>query len=127
MLRFLDIFFTIAHLGFTGFNLVGWMWKKTRKAHLVTLTLTLASWFILGVWHGWGYCFLTDWQWDVKERLGEKDLPNSFIKYFADRISGRDFDPAVVDRVTLACLVFAIVAAIYVNFLRKRPSGSDSS
>ena len=120
MLTFLDIFFTIAHLAFTGFNLTGWIWKKTRTIHLITLTLTIASWFILGIWHGWGYCFLTDWHWDVKEKLGERNLPNSFIKYFADKISGKDINPSLIDNVTLGCLIFAIAAAVYVNFFMKK-------
>jgi len=120
MLIFLDILLTIVHIGLTLFNLTGWIWKRTRKAHLVTMGLTLLSWFVLGFWYGWGYCVLTDWQWQVKEKLGETNLPASFIKYFADKISGKNFDPAFVNNVTLGCLLFAIVAAVYVNFIRKK-------
>lgn len=119
MLRFLDILFTVAHISLTLFNLLGWIWKATRKAHLITMGLTLLSWFVLGIWYGWGYCVLTDWQWQVKEKLGERNLPASFIKYFADKISGKNIDPSLVDHVTLTCLLFAIAAAIYVNFLRR--------
>ena len=120
MLRLLDILLTIAHVSLTLFNLTGWIWKPTRKAHLVTLGLTLLSWFVFGIWYGWGYCFLTDWQWQVKEKLGERNLPASFIKYFVDKISGKNFDPSLVDRVTLSCLIFAIVAALFVNFIRRK-------
>ena len=120
MLTFLDIFFTIAHIALTLFNLTGWIWKKTRRLHLITMGLTLISWFVFGFWYGWGYCFLTDWHWEVKEKLGEKNLPASFIKYFADKISGKDVDPTLVDNVTLGCLIFAVVAAVYVNFIKKR-------
>jgi len=116
MLTFLDIFFTITHIILTLFNLTGWIWKRTRKLHLITLGLTLLSWFVLGLWYGWGYCFLTDWHWQVKEKLGEQNLPASFIKYYADKISGNDVDPALVDRVTLGCLIFVVAAALYVNF-----------
>ena len=119
MLPFLNIFFTVAHLVLIGFNLTGWIWKRTRKAHLITLGITAACWFVLGIWYGWGYCPLTDWHWKVKEKLGETGLPNSFIKYFADKITGKDINPELVDRVTLACLLFAVVAAVYVNFLRR--------
>jgi len=86
----------------------------------VTLGFTLLSWFVFGIWYGWGYCFLTDWQWQVKEKRGETNLPASFIKYFADKISGKNFDPSFVDNVTLGCLLFAIAAAVYVNFIRKK-------
>jgi hypothetical protein len=119
MLSFLNFIFTLAHLALILFNLTGWIWKRTRKAHMVVVGLTTASWFVLGIWYGWGYCPLTDWHWDVKEKLGETNLPNSFVKYYADKISGSNISVTLVDNVTLGCLVFAIVSAIYVNFIRK--------
>jgi Protein of Unknown function (DUF2784) len=119
MLSFLNIFFTIAHLALTVFNLIGWIWKRTRKLHLITLIVTAFWWLVPGIWYGWGYCPLTDWHWQVKEKLGETNLPNSFIKYFADKITGRDINPSLVDNVTLGCLVFAVVASVYVNFFLK--------
>lgn len=87
------------------------------------MLLTAASWFVLGIWYGWGYCPLTDWHWGLKEKLGEKNLPNSFIKYFADKITDRDTDPLLVDAATLGCLAVAVIASVYVNFFRqeKRP------
>jgi len=120
MLPFLNIFLTLLHLALVGFNLTGWIWRRTRKAHMITLGLTLASWFVLGIWYGWGYCPLTDWHWDIKTKLGETHLPNSFIKYFADKICSCDNDASLVDRVTLSCLVFAIIASVYVNFMRRK-------
>ena len=123
MLTFLDILLTIAHIVLTLFNLVGWIWTRTRKIHLITIGLTIASWFILGIWHGWGYCVLTDWHWQVKQKLGERNLPASFIKYYADKLTGKNFDPSLVENVTLGCLVFALVATIYVNFFRKKNRG----
>ncbi|HEY0680575.1 MAG TPA: DUF2784 domain-containing protein [Chitinophagaceae bacterium] len=120
MLRLLDIFYTIVHLALIGFNLFAWIWPKTRRAHLITAGATAASWFLLGIWFGMGYCPITDWQWSVKEKLGEKDLPNSFIKYMADKITGQDFDPAFIDNVTLISFALAVVLSIYFNFFHKR-------
>lgn len=120
MLRLLDIFFTFLHLAIVGFNLFGWIWRKTRKAHLVLFTATALSWFVLGIWYGWGYCPVTHWQWDVKEKLGETDLPNSFIKYFADKISGRDFPAPLVDKVTLTVFILLLLITVYINFIRGR-------
>jgi hypothetical protein len=115
----LDSFYTFLHLAIIGFNLFGWIWRRTRKAHLVVAGLTLASWFILGIWYGWGYCPITDWQWQVKEKLGETSLPASFVKYFADKITGRDFSPSLVEKVTLFSFLLAIALSIYVNFRRR--------
>ena len=119
-MKFLDLFFTFAHILVIGFNLFGWIWKKTRKAHLVVVMLTVASWFILGLWKGLGYCFLTDWHWRVKEKLGEQDLPNSFIKYFADKITGENINPQLVDTVTLLLFLIIIVITVYLNFFSKK-------
>ena len=120
MLYFLDILLTVFHLILIAFNLTGWIWKRTRKAHLVSLLLTAASWFILGIWKGWGYCVLTDWQWQIKEKLGETNLPNSLIKYHIDKISGTDISASVIDAITLTCLILAIAASLYVNFFSRK-------
>ena len=119
MLKFLDILYTIIHLLIIGFNLFGWIWPVTRKAHLITIGATAASWFILGIWFGWGYCPVTDWQWDVKEKLGERDLPASFITYFANKLTGKDFSDQLVNEVTLIIFVLLIIITVYVNFFRK--------
>lgn len=111
MLAFLDILFTIFHIALMLFNLTGWIWKKTRKAHLISLALTAGSWAILGIWYGLGYCPLTDWHWAIKEKLGETNLPNSFVKYILDKIFNTDLPAKLVDRITLAGLLAAIVGA----------------
>lgn len=81
MLPFLDAVYTIAHIILIGFIMTGWIWRRIRKTHFIVIVITLLSWFGLGIRYGWGYCFLTDWHWEVKEKLGEKDLPSSFVKY----------------------------------------------
>lgn len=119
MLQLLDYFFSFLHLALIAFNLTGWIWKRTRKAHLITVAATAGSWFILGIWFGWGYCPITDWQWDVKNKLGEHGLPSSFIKYFADRISNRNIDSSIVNDWTLYTFLAIIAVTVYVNFIRK--------
>ena len=86
MLLLLDILLTLAHLVLIGFNLFAWLFPKLRRAHLITVAVTAGSWFILGIWFGTGYCPITDWQWQVKEKLGETNLPASFVKYMADGV-----------------------------------------
>ncbi|MBC7875108.1 MAG: DUF2784 domain-containing protein [Ferruginibacter sp.] len=120
MLQLLDLFYTILHLAIIGFNLFGWTWQKTRKAHLIGVAITAACWFVLGIWYGWGYCPVTDWQWKVKEKLGETGLPNSFVEYFAERISGKNFNTSLVDRATLFSFIGAILLSLYYNFARTK-------
>jgi len=114
--RFLDIFFVIFHSTLILFNLLGWVWRKTRLANLITLLLTGGSWLILGLIVGSiGYCPLTDWHFSVLEKLGKTDLPNSYVKYLADRITGLSFDPAGVDRFTLYSFVVALALSSIFN------------
>ncbi|NEU09308.1 DUF2784 domain-containing protein [Flavihumibacter sp. R14] len=118
----LDWFFTFLHVAIIGFNLLGWIWVRTRKAHFICVMLTLFSWLVLGIWYGIGYCPITDWQWQVKEQLGETDLPNSFVKYYADKITGRNISANLIDTVTAVAFGFSVTIAIYfkVLSLRKR-------
>lgn len=124
MHTFLDILFTLAHLVVTGFNMVGWIWYKTRRLHLFCVILTALSWLLLGIWYGFGYCFLTDWQWQIKREMGATDLPDSFIKYAADQVTGLDFDPLWVDMLTAVSFGAVALLSIILNIrdrqMRKR-------
>lgn len=120
MLVFLDILLTIVHLAIILFNLFGWIFVGTRRLHFVFILLTAASWFILGIWFGMGYCPVTDWQWNVKEQLGERNLPSNFVEYFAEKITGYDFSEQLVNRVIGVCFAAAALLSVYVNFIRRR-------
>jgi hypothetical protein len=119
MLQLLDVLLTIIHLVIILFNLLGWIPVYTRRAHLVSIVLTAASWFFLGIWFGIGYCPVTEWQWKIKERLGETNLPDSFIKYYGDKITGSNLDPAFVNKMTATCFLLAAVLSIYMNFFNR--------
>lgn len=119
-LHFADIFFTLVHLIIIGFNLTGWIWPPLRKLHFYCVLLTASSWLILGIWFGLGYCPVTDWQWQVKAKLGEQNLPNSFIKYLADKLTGRSIDASLVDFITATSFGIVAVLSVYFNFIAKR-------
>ena len=116
MYHFLDWFFTVLHILIIGFNLLGWLWAKARKAHFIFIILTLFFWLILGIWFGIGYCPITDWQWQIKGHLGETNLPNSFIKYFADKLSGQSISADLIDTLTVIGFCFASIMALYFRF-----------
>ena len=126
MNQLLDIFLTLLHLVIIVFNLFGWISVYTRKAHLISIILTAASWFILGIWFGIGYCPITEWQWNIKEELGERNLHNSFIKYYADKITGKDFDPQFIDTITTVCFAAAFIISVYVNFFFRKKTRRTS-
>ncbi|HVS93244.1 MAG TPA: DUF2784 domain-containing protein [Mucilaginibacter sp.] len=120
LLHLADILLTLLHLVIIGFNLLGLIWKRTLRAHLVCIALTAGCWFILGIWFGWGYCPITDLEWNIKEKLGEHNLPNSFIKYYADRLSGTSVSASLVDAVTAIAFFMAALLSVYVNFFRRK-------
>ena len=130
--RILDIFFVIFHSSLVLFNIFGWIWKKTRIYNLITLGLTGASWLFLGMLVGTpGYCPLTDWHFSVLEKLGKTDLPNSYMKYLADRITGLNISGTLVDNVTLYSFLAAIVISVLLNIRdligKRNPFRKDKS
>lgn len=116
-----DLLFTLLHLTIIGFNLFGWIWKPIRKFHFGLILLTALSWFVLGIWFGIGYCPITDWQWQIKEKLGEHNLPNSFIKYYLDKISGTAINSSLINTLTALGFFVAATLSVYINFFNKKP------
>jgi len=113
--QILNIFFFVFHTAFTLFNAIGWVWKKTRLANLITLILTGLSWFVLGIWYGIGYCPCTDWHWQVRAALGYHDMPMSYMKFLLDHLTGLNWNPTVVDYGTLIGFILALTASITLN------------
>lgn len=113
--QLLNIFFFAFHTLLMLFNCLGWAWKKTRRWNLVTLLLTAASWFILGIWYGWGYCFCTDWHWDVREKMGLYDQSTSYVHFLLLQLMGINFQKDFVDKVTLIVFFVSIALSIWLN------------
>ena len=108
MYTFLDIFFWFS-TPFRSFSTSrDGSGGEPAASTLGLMALTLFSWFGLGWFYGFGYCPSTDWHWQIKEAMGETGLPNSFIKYYMDRLTGKDWDPDLLD----ASVVFFGVAAL---------------
>jgi len=122
-LQLLHYFFLVFHTIFILFNLFGWIWKKTRKWNFITLMLTLFSWIVVGVWKGFGYCFITDWHYDVLNKLGETDLPRSYIAYLVFKISGWLPNGNLVDAATIIGITLAVIASVWFNFFEKKLKG----
>lgn len=111
----LNIFFFVFHTAFTLFNMVGWIFPKTRKLHLITLSLTAFSWFVLGIWYGWGYCLCTDWHWDIREKLGYDDSSNSYIHFLLLKLTGINLNHKLVEIATLSIFLLSSALSILFN------------
>jgi len=111
----LDWFFIIFHSIIVIFNLFGWILRKTRRLNLYVLLITGASWFLLGIFYGMGFCFLTDWHWKVLHKLGQYDLPASYIQYIFHRLTGLDPGYKTANIVTVLLFFFSLTISLYVN------------
>jgi hypothetical protein len=113
--KFLNYFFFCFHTCLVLFNTFGWVFRKTRRWNLVTLLLTAFSWFILGIWYGWGYCFCTDWHWTIRRHLGYVDESNSYIHFLLLKLTGVNFQPQLVDTVTAIVFFASLILSLTFN------------
>ncbi|MCU7548964.1 DUF2784 domain-containing protein [Chitinophagaceae bacterium LB-8] len=118
---FLNSFFFIFHTLLTLFNLSGWIFPATRKWNLFTLILTAFSWFVLGIWYGWGYCLCTDWHYKVREILGYHDQQGSYIRFLLFKLTGIEFNEHLVETVTLIGFIISLAMSLWLN-IRDRKS-----
>ncbi len=115
MLDLLDCFFLVFHALFTLFNMTGWIWEKTRRIHLITVTVTAFSWFVIGIWYGWGFCFCTDWHWKVRSALGRPITSDSYIHFLILEITGINLPAHLVDNATMAVFIACCVMTVALN------------
>jgi len=117
MLKVLDFFFILFHTCLIFFNLFGWIFRKTRVWNLITLLLTGSSWFILGIFYGIGFCPVTEWHYQVLEKMGETNLPVSYIEYIVERFLPVDVNPQMADIFTVGLFFIALILSSVLNGL----------
>jgi hypothetical protein len=110
-----DKFFYIFHVALIIFNMFGWIPKSLRRWNLVTLLVTAFSWIVLGIFYGLGYCFLTDWHWQVREKLGYATDSNSYIHFLLTQLTPLSLEEGVVELFTAVFFFLALLISVYVN------------
>lgn len=119
-----DGFYLLLHTAVIFFNLFGWYWQTTRRANLMLLLATAASWIGLGLFYGLGYCPLTEWHYQALVDAGVTDLPRSYIAYITERLSGWRPPAFATDVVTACAFGGALITSITLNlrdYKRKHP------
>jgi hypothetical protein len=122
----LDRLLGVVHGALIVFVLTGWALRQARRIHLALTLVLFVSWFGLGLVYGVGYCPLTDWHWQVKRRLGERNLPLSFVEYHADRWTGIDWSPRVVDGVVLGAAIGSLGLSVWGNLRDRRRARQEA-
>jgi hypothetical protein len=123
-LQALDVGFFIFHTVLVLFNLLGWIWPRTRRLNLYCLLITSVSWFVMGIWYGIGYCLCTDWHFSIRRQLGYVDDSPTYIHLVVKKLTGANLDPGFVQTATAVGFVFALVMSLYTNF---RPQRRDDA
>jgi len=116
----LDWFFVLFHFAIIIFNLFGWIWKKSRRWNLYLLLITGFFWFGFGFFYGWGYCPVTDWHFQVLDKLGKSSSEYSYIAYIISRFFGLYIKASIIDAVTLICYLSALFISLFLNLRNKR-------
>lgn len=120
--KIINVFFFVFHVSLIIFNVFGWIPVTLRKWNLTALILTAFSWFVLGIFYGFGYCFLTDWHWQVREKLGYPTDSNSYIHFLVTELTGISIEEKIVDTLTAIFFFTAFALSVYVN-IRDRKRG----
>lgn len=119
-LHIANYFFYTFHTVLILFNLFGWLFPRLRKLNLISLLATFGSWFLLGIWKGWGYCFITDWHYRVLRSLGETHMPSSYIAFLVEKLTGYLPPANFVDILTVSLAFLALICSLWVNFRKSR-------
>jgi len=114
MLPFLNIAFFVIHNLLITFNLIGWIWPKTRKLHLAMVGATLFSWLVMGAWKGWGYCLCADWHFRIRRQMGIHSGESSYTELLFNQIPGVAVTRRFSDIVTVGALVLILIATAVV-------------
>lgn len=110
--------FHLVHVTLILFVLLGWMWAPTRTAHLVLTLLTLASWFVLGIWMGPGYCPVTSWHWAIKESLGGGRPEATYVQLLGETLLRRHLNSSAIDRLVVVTTLIVATASLVLNAKR---------
>lgn len=118
--KVLNVFFFVFHIALILFNVFGWLVPAWRRLNLWTLGITLFSWVVLGVFYGFGYCFLTDWHYAVRDKLGLITESNSYIHFLITRLSGIPIPERTVDIGTVVIFLVVVIISVVLNIRDRR-------
>jgi hypothetical protein len=124
MLQALNIFFFIFQTVLVLFNILGWMWRRTRRWNLITLGAIAFSWFVMGFWRGIGYCLCTDWHMQVRRQLGYHDTAQTYIQLMSQTLTGLTPPTQLTETVTAIVFAISVVASVGFNISDMRRTKS---
>jgi len=123
MLELANIGFYLFHTLLIVFNMFGWIWRRTRFWHLISMGLTSFSWFVMGAFYGWGYCLCTDWHFQVREQLGYHDTESTYVQLLANQGFGITMSRETSDfwAVSIFVAILVAMALVWSREFSRRP------
>lgn len=116
-----DILLFLLHTSIVLWNLIGGFFPSLRNFHLFTLLAVLFSWIVLGYWYGWGYCFLTEWHFALREKRGIYDPYDNFLQLLFGT-AGISLSSRTAKNLALGGFLFGLGTQIYFRIKKKRSS-----
>ena len=123
MLEVANVGFYVFHTLLIGFNMFGWIFRRTRGWHFLAMGLTAFSWFVMGAVYGWGYCLCTDWHFQVREQLGYQDSATTYVQLLAETGFGMNMSRQTSDVLAVSIFVMILLAMAVVwsrDFQKRR-------
>ena len=115
LISILNLLLHGVHLFIIVFSVIGWLIPPLRPLHLLLCLLIAFSWLVLGACKGWGYCLVTDWQWQLMRKMGKTDLPSSYMpmlyRFFTDHAG----DDQRIETITRSVFFCSLLASLAVN------------
>ena len=119
VLHFLNAAFFAGHTALIAFNLFGWILPRTRRLHLICVGATLFSWFVMGAYHGFGYCLCTDWHFQIRRQLGLSVTSHTYLQLMGQVFFGIEMDRLTSDLLAGGGLLLILIITLWV-WLRSR-------
>lgn len=122
LLEVLNVAFFAFHTALIVFNMIGWAWKRTRRWNLAALGLTAASWFLMGMYYGVGYCVCTQMHFWVRAALGIHDGADNYLQLLARSVLGLDPSAASVRQLAAYGFAMSLFVSVALNLRDRYPS-----
>jgi len=72
-----------------------------------------------------GYCPLTEWHFNILERLGYRELPDSYIVFLLQRLTSLKIDQELANLLIIGLYFVALSISVMVNFCAIRGNESN--
>ncbi len=79
------------------------------------MLLVAFSWFGLGLIYGMGYCFITDWHFEVRRELGLVVDSQSYIHFLLKRIHLDFWSAQTTNLITAISFAVLLILSIALN------------